>query len=346
MNNHIPFMQRCLQLAATGQPWVAPNPMVGSVVVKNGIIIGEGYHKIFGGPHAEVNAIAAVADKSQLVGTTLYVNLEPCAHFGKTPPCTNLIIEHKIARVVVACLDPNPLVAGKGVNLLKEAGIEVELGVMEQEAKELNKRFMCVHSQKKPFIVLKWAQTADGYCGRMPGSEEPHKISNWYADMVVHQLRSAESAILIGFRTAITDNPLLTNRNWMGKNPLRVVVDVEGELPQHLKLFNDEYKTMVFSLKPKQNTAHVNYVKLNSTHNFIDEVIDVLYEKKVQSLLVEGGPKTLQQFINKNYWNETHIFTSDMHWGNGIKAPQLTGGVEVYTNTLLNNSYNIFKNNL
>lgn len=334
-------MQRCLQLAAIGQPWVAPNPMVGAVIVNNGIIIGEGYHAKFGEPHAEVNAINSVIDKSQIKGATIYVSLEPCAHFGKTPPCTNLIIEHQLAKVVIACLDPNPLVAGKGVMQLKNAGIEVEIGVLETEAKQLNKRFIYYHQYKLPYVTLKWAQTADGYCGRMAGSKQSRNISNWFSNILVHQLRSAESAILVGYNTALYDNPSLTTRKWFGNNPTRIVIDMEGQLPSSLNLYQNHHQTIVFTLHPSQNTAQVTYIKLSSKQGVIQEILKKLYELKLQSLLVEGGPKTLQMFIDSGLWNEAHIITSNQKWGEGIKAPLLTKGKEVYCQTVLNDYYQV-----
>jgi diaminohydroxyphosphoribosylaminopyrimidine deaminase/5-amino-6-(5-phosphoribosylamino)uracil reductase len=348
MQNHDFFMQRCLQLAAIGEQWVAPNPMVGAVIVKHGKIIGEGYHQFFGEAHAEVNAIQSVQNKTLLKGATIYVSLEPCAHYGKTPPCTNLIIEHKIAKVVVACLDPNPLVAGKGVAQLKQAGIEVMIGVKEKEALALNKRFIYFQSNKKPFIILKWAQTADGFCGRYTNSTLSNKITNWYVDVLVHQLRSKVAAILVGYNTAVFDNPLLTTRKWKGKNPLRIVIDLENNLPQQLNLFSDGIPTLVFTYKPLQDNHAVSYIRLSNKEHFIDEILETLYQKNIQSVLIEGGPKTLQKFIDHNAWNEAHILTSNNAWHEGIKAPVLTNGVQVQHKNLLNNTYSIFKseNNL
>ena len=336
-------MQRCLQLAALGQQWVAPNPMVGAVVVKNGNIIAEGYHQYYGGPHAEVNAISTIEDKTLLAGATIYVSLEPCAHFGKTPPCTNLIIEHKIAKVVIACLDPNPLVAGKGVTQLEQAGVEVIVGVLVKEAEELNKRFIHFHTNKKPYIVLKWAQTEDGYCGRLEDSNFSRKITNWYSDVMVHQMRSAEAAILVGHNTAINDNPQLTNRKWFGKNPTRIVIDLENNLPLHLHIFNDDATTLVFTSSPKQNTPTVSYLKVNNKAHFIIEILDALYQKNIQSVLIEGGPKTQQLFIDSNNWNEAHVFTSNVKWQKGIKAPALIKGVEISHIINFNDTYQTFK---
>jgi diaminohydroxyphosphoribosylaminopyrimidine deaminase/5-amino-6-(5-phosphoribosylamino)uracil reductase len=346
MLHHEFFMQRCLQLAELGQQWVAPNPMVGAVVVKQGNIIAEGYHQQYGGAHAEVNAINTIEDKAILEGATIYVSLEPCAHFGKTPPCTNLIIENKITKVVIACLDPNPLVAGKGVAQLKQAGVEVIVGVLEKEAKELNKRFIHFHTYKKPYVVLKWAQTEDGYCGRLNSASQSNKITNWYSDVVVHKMRSNQAAILVGYNTALNDNPQLTTRNWFGKNPIRVIIDLQCSLPQHLKIFTDGMPTFVFTLAPKQNTPTVSYFKLNNKEDVITEIFHLLYEKNIQSILVEGGPKTLQMFIDSNSWNEAHIFTSNNKWQSGLKAPNLFEVAGINSITNFNDTYKIVKPNL
>jgi diaminohydroxyphosphoribosylaminopyrimidine deaminase/5-amino-6-(5-phosphoribosylamino)uracil reductase len=343
MPHHEFYMQRCLQLAAIGKQWVAPNPMVGAVVVNNGKIIGEGYHKAYGEPHAEVNAIKEVKDKKNLIGATIYVSLEPCAHYGKTPPCTNLIIESGITKVVVACLDPNPLVAGKGIEQLKNAGIEVITGVLNEQAIELNKEFIHFHTHKKPYVILKWAQTADGYCGRQTDSNLSNKITNWFADLHVHQIRSQTSAVLIGYNTAILDNPLLSNRYWFGKNPTRIVIDTQGQLPDTLKLFNDNINTLVYTLYPKANTTFVSFIQLKSSENMVPEIMEDLYQRNIQSILIEGGPKTLQKFIDYSIWNECHIFTSSNNWGAGIAAPLLVDAQEVANMQLLTDNYKIFK---
>lgn len=341
MLNHYDYMQRCLQLAYAGQQWVAPNPMVGSVIVHNEKIIGEGFHEFFGGPHAEVNAIKSVQKKELLKDSVLYVNLEPCAHFGKTPPCANLIIENKISKVVIACLDPNPLVAGKGVELLKASGIEVEVGILEKEAIALNKRFIHFHLKKRPYITLKWAQTKDGFCGRAEHSDLAKKITDIYADMKVHQLRSTEQAILIGFNTALQDNPALSNRNWYGKNPVRIVIDLKGELPSTLTLFNDKIQTLVFTRNPGSHSETVTFLKVNNNKDFLDEVLSKLYDMKIHSVLVEGGPKTLHHFIQNKVWDEAHVFTSNKIWGEGIPSPKLHNSKKIYSKVLINDLYEI-----
>lgn len=335
-------MQRCLQLAAKGQSRVAPNPMVGAIIVNQGIIIGEGYHRAFGGPHAEVEAVNQVLNKDLIKGATVYVSLEPCAHFGKTPPCSNLLIEHQVATVVVACIDPNPLVSGKGIELLKSAGIKVITGILEKEAVELNKRFIIHHQQKRPFVTLKWAQTSDGYAGRLTNSGLSSKITDSYSHRLVHKLRSTEQAILIGYNTALIDNPSLTVRYWKGKNPIRIIIDKENTLPKHLNIFNDGFQTIVFTFNPKQSTNNVSYVKLNKDY-FLNQILDELYKRNLQSLLVEGGPATLKLFIENNFWDEAHIFTSNTDWGEGVKAPVINSSVEVFNEKLQNDYYQVLK---
>ncbi|HRG57305.1 MAG TPA: bifunctional diaminohydroxyphosphoribosylaminopyrimidine deaminase/5-amino-6-(5-phosphoribosylamino)uracil reductase RibD [Bacteroidia bacterium] len=339
MFNHDLYMQRCLHLAVLGQPWVAPNPMVGAIIVYNDKIIGEGFHQKFGGAHAEVNAINSVSDKSLLKKSTIYVSLEPCTHYGKTPPCTNLIIENKIPRVVVACLDPNPLVAGKGINLLKNAGIEVEVGVLEHEAKYLNKRFNCYFEKKRPFITLKWAASSDNFCGIINTSK---KITNWFSDVKVHQLRSTEQAILIGFNTAKIDNPKLNTRNWFGKNPIKIVIDLQGELSSELHIFNGGSQTLVFSETPNNNSEFINYILIDKHNELLHQIMSNLYERNIQSVLIEGGPKTQQLFIDSNLWDEAHIFTSSDKLGEGIIAPIISNYDEFFNQKLLNDSYSIF----
>lgn len=342
MIEHQEYMQRCLQLAAKGQSSVAPNPMVGALIVNQGIIIGEGYHRAFGGPHAEVEAVNQVLNKGLIKGATVYVSLEPCTHFGKTPPCANLLIEQQVATVVVACLDPNPLVSGKGIELLKSAGVNVIIGVLEKEAVELNKRFITYHQQKRPFVTLKWAQTSDGYAGRLADSGLSSKITDSYSDRLVHKLRSTEQAILIGYNTAMIDNPSLTVRHWRGQNPIRIIIDKENSLPKHLNIFNDGVQTIVFTFNPKQSTNNVSYVKLNKDY-FLNQILDELYKRNIHSLLVEGGPATHKLFIENNLWDEAHIFTSNTGWGKGVKAPVINSSVEVFNEKLQNDYYQVLK---
>ncbi len=343
MRNHQNYLQRCLQLASLGQPWVAPNPMVGAVVVYNDYIVGEGYHEKFGQAHAEVNAINAVKDKSILSKSTLYVNLEPCSHYGKTPPCVNHIIESKIPKVVVSCLDPNPKVAGQGVATLRKAGIRVETGVLEQESLNLNKRFVKFFLHKKPYITLKWAQSKDGFMARKKGSSLSGKITYALHDRMVHRLRSSEMAILVGFNTALNDNPKLTNRYWLGNNPIRIVIDENGKLPNSLHVFQENNPTIILTHQPKPNTNTVRYVKLPEKKSFPEAVLDLLYQNEIHSVLIEGGAKTLELFLKENTWDEAHVFTADELWYDGLKAPMIRDGFEIFSEEHIKSTYRIYK---
>lgn len=304
---HEVYMQRCLELARKGAGYTAPNPMVGCVIVdESNNIIGEGYHQAYGGPHAEVNAIASVKDKTQLKHSTLYVNLEPCAHYGKTPPCANLIVEMGIPRVVIGMKDPHEKVAGKGIEILLQSGIEVIVGVEENACRELNKRFITFHEKQRPYIVLKWAQTADGFIGK-PG--EKIKISHPETDVLVHQWRSEEQAILIGSRTAINDNPELTVRQVKGRNPIRLILNNKSPLPPDLKIWNNEAATYVIESSPN-----------DSLHPFLQ----FCRTNHIISVLVEGGAYTLQHFINAGLWDEARVITNpNLTLHTGIKAPAL-----------------------
>ncbi len=316
-------MHRCLQLAANGLGSVSTNPMVGCVVVHNGLIIGEGYHQKYGQTHAEVNAINNVADKSLLPQSTLYVNLEPCAHYGKTPPCTDLITHHKIQRVVIGTVDTFSQVAGKGIEKLQNAGIEVKVGVLEQECRALNRRFFCYNEKKRPFVVLKWAQTANGFMGRgEEGNSLDKSISHPQTNVLVHRWRTEEDAILVGKNTALLDAPSLTARLWQGKNPVRVLLDFNLEVPTHLPLFSSEAKTIVIN---STKTAQEGTVFYEQAKNTIPAILKVLYRHNIQSVIVEGGAATLQSFITANMWDEARIITAPKTWGVGIKAPTLLG---------------------
>ena len=301
------YMNRCLELASKGGGYTAPNPMVGCVIVnEENKIIGEGYHQAYGGPHAEVNAIASVKDKTQLKNCTLYVNLEPCSHYGKTPPCANLIVEMGIPRVVVGMKDPHEKVAGKGIEILRRAGIEVKVGVKENACRELNKRFITFHEKQRPYIVLKWAQTVDGFIGQ-PG--EKIKISHSETDVLVHQWRSEEQAILIGSHTAINDNPELTVRWVKGKNPIRLILNNNSTLPPNLKIWNNEAATYVIESSP--NDSLQPFIQFCRTNHII-------------SVLVEGGAYTLQNFIHAGLWDEARVITNTkLSLHTGVKAPTL-----------------------
>lgn len=322
------YMQRCLQLAQLGAGKVSTNPLVGCIVVHNGIIIGEGYHHAYGQAHAEVNAINAVADKSILPQSTLFVTLEPCAHYGKTPPCADLITTHQLQRVVIGTTDTFSLVAGKGIEKLKNAGIEVTVGVLENECRYQNRRFFCFNEKKRPYVLLKWAQTADGFIGRLPNENDLDKgISNAETNIWVHRLRTEEDAILVGKNTALRDNPSLTARLWQGKNPTRVLIDRKLEVPKTFNIFKDDARVIVFNETTEQEDGHVHYSKISFEQPLIPQVLDGLYKKNIQSVLVEGGAATLQQFIDARLWDEAFVITSSKTWGHGIKAPQINGTV-------------------
>jgi diaminohydroxyphosphoribosylaminopyrimidine deaminase/5-amino-6-(5-phosphoribosylamino)uracil reductase len=316
------FMKRALELARLGMGYVSPNPLVGSVVVYNGKIIGEGWHKKYGGAHAEVNAIQAVVDKSLLSQSTVYVNLEPCSHFGKTPPCANMLIAHQVKKVVVANLDSNPQVAGTGIDKLRAAGIEVITGVMEQEGRELNKRFFTFMEKQRPYIILKWAQTTDGFVARQ--NHDSKWISNEYSRQLVHKWRTEEDSILIGTKTAMHDNPSLNVRDWSGRNPVRIVIDKQLVLGHNLHLFDGTQKTICYNVLKDGEQQHVSYVKIDE-HNFHINLIKDLYKQKIESVIIEGGAHTLNTFIQAGLWDEARIFTSHATFEKGIKAPALQG---------------------
>ena len=317
-------MRRCIELALLGAANVAPNPMVGAVLVHNNRIIGEGWHQQFGAPHAEVNCINSVVetDIPLIPGSTLYVSLEPCTHFGKTPPCSDLIIQKKISKVIIGCRDLFEEVNGKGIEKLKNAGIEVINGVLEEECKELNKRFFTFHTKQRPYIILKWAQTADGKIAA--DGKQRLLISNEYTNHLVHQWRSEEAAILVGTNTALLDDPSLTNRLWTGKNPVRMVLDMSLRLPSHLKLFNQQQRTIVFNGLKQEENENVLYSQINPDDDINQQILDVSYKLKLQSILVEGGTKLVQSFIAKGLWDEARIISNEeLVISNGLAAPSL-----------------------
>ncbi len=323
MNYEIKYMHRCLYLAKLGGGYVAPNPMVGAVVVFNDKIIGEGYHQRFGEAHAEPNAILSVKDKDLLKDSTLYVNLEPCSFFGKTPPCADLIIKSRIPRVVIGTLDPNPKVSGKGVEMLKNAGIEVIVGVLKTECNILNKRFFTFQQQKRPYIVLKWAQTKDGFIDtlRKDFSEPPLRISNPYTTLLVHKIRSENQAILVGTNTALMDNPTLKVKNWSGKNPIRLVLDKDDKIPEHYNLKDGSTQTFIFTSKQKADKKHLEYLIVDFNDKVVETLIKKIYELDIHSVMVEGGAILLQSFLQSGQWDETHVEVSTQHIIKGVHAP-------------------------
>jgi diaminohydroxyphosphoribosylaminopyrimidine deaminase/5-amino-6-(5-phosphoribosylamino)uracil reductase len=335
------YMQRCFELALQGAGSVAPNPMVGAVLVYNNRIIGEGYHEKYGEAHAEVNCIksVSVSDRHFIKASTLYVSLEPCAHYGKTPPCSQLIIDQQIPKVVIACTDPFSKVNGNGIENLKAAGIEVILGVLEQEAKELNHRFFVFHQKKRPFIILKWAETGDHFIGS--DTQERLLISNEISNRLVHRWRSEEAAIMVGTNTAVKDNPTLTNRLWTGKNPIRILIDRHLKVPITSNLFQLEATTIVFNELKDEIKEHLIYVQLDFNKHIITQIMDYCYAFPIQSILVEGGAKLLQSFIDSGFWDEVRIIRNkNLKINNGIAAPvlkaqELKDSFKLSTDTIL-----------
>lgn len=328
---HIDFMKRCIQLAKLGAGHVSPNPMVGAVLVHNNKIIGEGYHKKYGEAHAEVNCINSVkqANKNLIRESVLYVSLEPCAHYGKTPPCTDLIIQNKIPKVIIGCKDVYTEVNGKGIEKLKQSGIDVIVGVLKNECENLNKAFFTFQSLQRSYIILKWAQTADNKIAGI--GDKRLLISGKIAIKLVHKWRAEATGILIGTNTAKNDNPELTNRLWSGNSPVRLIIDLDLQLSQGLKIFNDDAPTIIFNLQkkspefPKPLKNQVYYYQISERNKTIEEILKASYQLGIQSILIEGGKKLLQSFIEKNFWNEARIITNTkMFIGNGLAAPELT----------------------
>ncbi|HAC22572.1 MAG TPA: bifunctional diaminohydroxyphosphoribosylaminopyrimidine deaminase/5-amino-6-(5-phosphoribosylamino)uracil reductase RibD, partial [Porphyromonadaceae bacterium] len=305
------YMRRCITLARNGAGFVSPNPMVGAVVVCDNKIIGEGYHAKCGEAHAEVNAIASVRDKELLKRSTIYVSLEPCSHHGKTPPCAELIIKMQIPRVVVGSKDPFPQVAGRGIAMLRAAGIDVVEGVLKNECDELNKTFMHCHTANRPFVLLKWAQTADGYMDYKRTSEDKKKpliLSNEESRRVVHKLRSQVDAIMVGTTTALLDNPSLSVRYWSGRNPVRIVLDQNLELPKDLHLFDGSITTLVINeLKNDKEGTGLEYIRMDFSSNLLSQILSELQRRKIESLMVEGGCILLQSFIDEQLWDEARV---------------------------------------
>jgi len=336
-------MQRCLQIAKNGIGISRPNPSVGAVVVLNDVIISEGFTSDYGGNHAEVNAINAIEDTSQLKLATIYVTLEPCSHFGKTPPCADLIVKHQFKNVVIGCVDSNNLVAGKGIERLRKAGINVVVGVLEHECLAHHKRFFTVHNKKRPFIILKWAETNNGFVAPVypeliSGTDKeklnqiqykkPIWISNVYSQQLVHKWRSEEHAILVGTNTVIADNPKLNVRNWSGNNPVRIVLDKNLRIPKNANVFDESTQTIFLTEtrnKRKEEREDIIFKEIDFSKKVAKQICDVLYKHKIQSVIIEGGVQTLQTFIDANLWDEARIFIGENEFKKGIKAPVISG---------------------
>jgi diaminohydroxyphosphoribosylaminopyrimidine deaminase/5-amino-6-(5-phosphoribosylamino)uracil reductase len=339
------YMQRCLQLAKQAAGYVAPNPMVGAVLVHDQRIIGEGFHHHYGKAHAEVNCVNSVRkeDEHLIDQSILYVSLEPCAHFGKTPPCADMIIRKKMPRVIVGCRDPFKEVDGKGIEKLLAAGIEVELGVLEKECIELNKRFFTFHKKHRPYIILKWAQSHNSKIGATDGRRV--FITNEFTNRIVHKWRGEEASILVGTNTAMLDNPELNVRLWDGQNPVRLLVDRNLRLPTSLKIFNSDSKTIIFNTIKHEQTDHLLYYQVTSEVSMVHQIVRALYQLKIQSVLVEGGAKLLQSFIDEQMWDEARVTENgELIIANGLHAPELTNEKLSDSEKIFSDSIQYYKN--
>jgi diaminohydroxyphosphoribosylaminopyrimidine deaminase/5-amino-6-(5-phosphoribosylamino)uracil reductase len=338
------YMLRCIQLAKLGSGNVAPNPMVGAVLVHNDRIIGEGYHQKYGELHAEPNCINSVKpeDKHLIPESVLYVSLEPCVHYGKTPPCTDLIIKNKIPKVIIGCCDPFKQVNGKGIEKLQAAGIKIEQGILEKQCEEINKRFLTFYTLHRPYIILKWAQTAN------------HKIAGWGSDRLlitneftnrmVHKWRSEESSILVGKNTALLDDPELTTRLWPGNNPVRLVADMNLELPLSLKIFNNKARTIVFNKIKYEERDYLLYYQVTEDVSIVHQIINALYQLKIQSVILEGGAKLLQSFIDEKMWDEARVITNhELIIDAGLRSPELTGAMKSSEQSVFRDKIEFFK---
>jgi len=346
MNLHEKFMQRCLELSEKGLGYVAPNPLVGCVIVHENKIIGEGYHQFFGGPHAEVKAINSVKDKSLLKNSTLYVTLEPCSHFGKTPPCAELIVSMGIPRVMISCIDPFPQVSGKGIEILKTAGVKVETGILNEEYQWINRRFFTFLKKHRPYIILKWAETKDGFIDtdRIKDTPKITWITNEACRTLVHKWRTEEQAILIGTKTALNDNPQLTARSWIGKNPLRIVLDKNLTLPKNLTVFNNESKTLVVTEAENHSSSeNLTFFTTKFDEKLLQNILNELFNQDIQSLIVEGGAYTLNSFIHAGLWDEARVFTGNIEFGKGLPAPVIDGTI-LTKQDIGNSKWKIIKN--
>ena len=336
-------MSRCLELAVMGMGSVSPNPMVGAVLVHEGRIIGEGYHEQYGYAHAEVNCINSVKeeDKHLISHSTIYVSLEPCSHHGKTPPCADLIIERGIPSVVTGSGDPNPLVAGRGIKKLRDAGVEVTEHVMERECDFLNRRFMTYHTRQRPYIILKWAQSEDGFFA--PDDDRQVWLTNEYSKKLVHKWRTEEDAILVGTRTTLIDDPQLTARLWEGRNPLRILIDMDLKVPAESRIFDDEAMTLVYNASKEKLEFGTVYVKVDRDKPLPQQIADDLYHRKILSVIIEGGAYTLNTFISAGLWDEARVFYSPTLLSGGIAAPRIEGTV-IDTQTIVDDSLTITLN--
>nr|WP_234416014.1 bifunctional diaminohydroxyphosphoribosylaminopyrimidine deaminase/5-amino-6-(5-phosphoribosylamino)uracil reductase RibD [Allomuricauda amoyensis] len=336
-----------MELGKKGLGTTAPNPMVGCVIVHDGKIIGEGFTSPYGGPHAEVNAINSVKDKSVLSRASLYVTLEPCSHYGKTPPCADLIVKHNIPEVFIGLKDPHEKVAGKGIQKLEESGCKVTVGILEKECREHHKRFLTYQEKKRPYIILKWAETQDGFMApdntKREDKPEPYWITNPYSRQLVHQWRSEEQAILVGTNTVLEDNPKLNTRDWVGKNPIRIVLDKNLRIGPEFHVLDGSVKTIVLTqqMDATKYIDGVAYEVLDFNKPLAQQMCDALHKHSINSVIVEGGSKTLQTFIDDGLWDEARIFTGTVRFGNGIAAPKLKAALQ-HRETILSDILSIY----
>lgn len=348
MNHHQYFMQRCFQLAVQGGANTKTNPMVGAVITHNGQIIGEGYHQQYGQAHAEINAINSVApeNKYKLPESCIYVSLEPCAHHGKTPPCATAIVQHKIPEVYIAQLDPFPKVSGRGLDILQQAGVKVHTQLLNKTGQWLNRRFLTFVQKKRPYIILKWAETKNGYFA--PINKQQQWISNKLSKYLVHKWRGEESAIMVGTKTALIDNPRLNNRLWYGTSPIRVVLDKHLRIPPHHHLLNDDLQTIVFTQNhptPTFLNKDVQYINIHFDENILTNVLAYLYRANVKSLIVEGGKQLLSSFITAGVWDEARVLQGHQKWSEGTTAPQLHKAKQVCSHKIGNNILKVLLSN-
>jgi len=341
---HEKYIHRCLELAKLGAGYVAPNPMVGAVLVHDDQIIGEGYHQKYGEAHAEPNCIQQAVENGHgdlIPQSILYVSLEPCVHFGKTPPCADLIISNKIPKVIIGCRDPFKEVNGKGIEKLKNAGIEVGFGILEKECKELNKRFLGFHTKHRPYIILKWAQTVNHKIAGQ-GSDRLY-ITNEFTNRIVHKWRSEEASILIGTNTALVDDPALTTRLWTGNNPVRLVVDMDLKLPPRLNIFDGQVRTIVFNKIKHEESDNILFYQVTEDVNLVHQITNALYQLKILSVIVEGGTKLLQSFIDEDMWDEARVITNEeLIVKTGLDAPQFVSASKVSEEKIFTDKIELF----
>lgn len=338
------FIRRCLELASKGKGNVAPNPMVGAVLVHDGKIIGEGWHKEYGGNHAEVNCIESVHEdfRHLIPDSKMYVSLEPCSHYGKTPPCANRILEEKIKHVIICNDDPFEKVAGNGFEVLTSNGVEVAKNILVDDGKWLNRRFFCFHEKKRPYIILKWAQSKDGFIA--PEERSRKQLSNKHSMQLVHKWRTEEAAILVGYNTALNDNPELTARNYKGKQPLRLVLDRKLALPNTHNIFNAQAPTWVINMIKDEVYKNLSYIKIYFGESLLKNLLEKLHRFNIQSLIVEGGAATLESFISQGLWDEARVFSTDVILQNGIPAPRLRNADNVFTTSLELDQLDVYTN--